>query len=222
MRLHTLGEWSDLGVDFEDIAVRVTKEQRAMAKCLVGRRMNDDDPAFGECRGTQIHFMRCHSECQLQRQHADRRCRIIEARIALGQRQDVRTNAKLDPSWREFPVQGEPHGGAIELAHLGHLTRKDDGIVETSNREPGIHPQFPSQTQVRRCQLPPSLIKLSSSWNVDGLGGRYGTGRSTGFTVGVGIGNGWPFREIEPWRLYRSPALPSAPPCRCDDFYRAP
>src|SRR5215471_18282383 len=154
--------------------------------------------------------MRCHSECQLQRQHADRWCRIIEARIVLAQRQDVRTNAKLDPPWREFPVQGEPHDGAVELAHLGHLTRKDDGIVETSNREPGIHPQFPSQAQVRRYQLPPSLIKPSSSRNVDGQGGHTAPGEVLGSQLASGSATVGHFARLS-LGDYRSPALPSAP-----------
>jgi hypothetical protein len=46
--LITSTDRSDLGVDFKDIAIRVTKEQRAMAKRLVGWRINDHDSAFGK------------------------------------------------------------------------------------------------------------------------------------------------------------------------------
>src|SRR5262245_43228104 len=36
-------------------------------------------------------------------------------------------------------MQGKPHRRSVEIAHLRHLTREDDGVVDTSDGQLRIH-----------------------------------------------------------------------------------
>jgi hypothetical protein len=74
----------NLCIDFQDIAIRIAKEQRPAAKRLVGRRRNDRRAALRQRRCTRINYLRRNAKGKLQRHDPNGRQRIIKSRAGLG------------------------------------------------------------------------------------------------------------------------------------------
>jgi len=130
---------SYLGEDLEHIAVRVAKENRAMAEGVISQRRNKLN-AFGFQRRRALgHSLRWDPERQLQGQRTLFGWRVVEASAVDCQRQGRRADTILDPAIIQSTQERELHDGFVEVPHRIHVASKDDGVVDLANLAEWLH-----------------------------------------------------------------------------------
>ena len=129
----------DFSVDLEHIAIWISEEQRAVAERMVGWSGHDAYTSFCQDGCTTCNLARGDAERKLQGKCPYRKRRVVEPPAVFSESEQVRANAKLDPTRAELSMKRKSKGSAVELPHGSHLSREDDRVVDAANGESWIH-----------------------------------------------------------------------------------